>query len=1131
MSVKKQAISLLTGLAMLLTLLMLPVSVSAEYVVPDSPPTYLVVGGTIVVDGDSLNAGYYIQQSGSWKMTEDQPAEGTPYFHYAGGVLRLSDVTLNGNSNTNLGAGIFVEGGSLEIVTVGKNYINGATGDVLEPSIAVCAPGGAAVIFSGDGSLEINGADTSGPASIGLASPYISVTSGTVTVKSGQSDSNSGVNTDTLVVSGGVLAATGYNAGGQSFGISANELIVSGGTVNADISTNADGPCAHECFAVSASEITVSNGTLDAAGSKAKEASFGISVGKSLVISNNGKVTAISGEAGNASLGIDACGQWDNGVMTAPANIEVSGGTLDACGNKASNESYGIKTTGDFTVTGGKISAYGSEVTNTNEYPRSCGIATDGTMTVKNGTVAAIGGSSTHESYGVVASDILVSGGTVDATGAESTIASYGIATNGDLTVTGSGNVTATAGTAGNDSQAIDIRWNEQDSPGKLEVSGGTLTANGGQAGGASCGVKANGELIVSDGMLIANGGQATNGVSYGIEGLNMTVSGGVVDAKGQQAVSASSGIATNGNLTVTGNGNVTATAGDAQNESIGVNIRGERDVDGNLISSGKLEVSGGSLTGNGGQAELASFGIRTNNNIISGGTVTANGGQATGSENEPDSGDSYGLFADYLEVSGGKLQATGFDAENASFGIATDGNFVISGSGNVTALAGEGGDRSVGVDIRDCWTPAGDFEAYGVLSMSGGMLDTTGGNAGNESVGIRANGGETVIENGTLVARKGDAENGCGVIIPNVDLRGGTMIADTIGIDHILSSTQKGNALVYGQDSYLVGDVVLPVDIEIPEGVNVLITEGNSLTIADGVTLTNKGTISGDGTIYNNGKLENSESGNCTVEVIETVVPPVEEVEYTIWFNGNGGYVSVSSMTTTGGKLASLPYATRYGYTFTGWYTANGSLVSTGTTFTGDTTLYAGWRLNEVYVPVEPADPVTPEPEEPVGPEIEWVRKDGSCYLYIDDELITGWYENDDGWYWFDEQTGVMSEDCWEKIDGVWYLFDEDGIMLTGWQKVDGKWYYLKPWGGMATGWQLIDSVWYYLRGDGSMAANAWVQSGGYWYYLTGSGEMATNKWVEWKGDWYYLYSSGIMATNTTIDGCYIDSNGIWRA
>lgn len=168
------------------------------------------------------------------------------------------------------------------------------------------------------------------------------------------------------------------------------------------------------------------------------------------------------------------------------------------------------------------------------------------------------------------------------------------------------------------------------------------------------------------------------------------------------------------------------------------------------------------------------------------------------------------------------------------------------------------------------------------------------------------------------------------------------------------------------------------------------------------------------------------------------------------------------------------------------------------------------------------------PNPSEPSEPQIEWNKDaDGGTRLTIDGEMVTGWYQNEDGWYWFDQKSGIMSEDGWTKVNGVWYLFGKDGIMQTGWQKVDGKWYYLKDWGGMAAGWQQIDGVWYYLRSNGAMAADSWVQSGGYWYYLRGNGEMATNRWVKWKGDWYFLYSTGVMATNTTIDGYSVGADG----
>ena len=297
---------------------------------------------------------------------------------------------------------------------------------------------------------------------------------------------------------------------------------------------------------------------------------------------------------------------------------------------------------------------------------------------------------------------------------------------------------------------------------------------------------------------------------------------------------------------------------------------------------------------------------------------------------------------------------------------------------------------------------------------------------------------------------------------------------------------------------------------------------------------------VEGNVTIENNKFIMPAE--NVTIQAVFEPIPPVVE-EYLVTFDANGGTASATSATTSGGKLESLPDAFRTGYIFTGWYTENGDLVTVDTVFTKDTTLYAGWRFIPVYVPDIPSyNPggsssgstsggnTSSGTVKPSEPEFEWVRRDGYTYLYVDSRMMTGWYQEENGdWYWFDEDTGIMSEDCWEKIDNVWYAFDDTGVMATGWRYTDGYWYYFKDWGGMATGWQYIDGVWYYFYSSGVMAANAWVQTGGYWYYLTGSGAMATARWVEWKGDWYYLYSSGIMATNATIDGYYVNSNGVW--
>ena len=208
-----------------------------------------------------------------------------------------------------------------------------------------------------------------------------------------------------------------------------------------------------------------------------------------------------------------------------------------------------------------------------------------------------------------------------------------------------------------------------------------------------------------------------------------------------------------------------------------------------------------------------------------------------------------------------------------------------------------------------------------------------------------------------------------------------------------------------------------------------------------------------------------------------------VEQAEHIIFFDANGGEVPYTSAVTKDNRLTEFPTPTRDGYAFIGWYNAAGYHVSTAVVFPLHTTLYAHWLYIGSGNSEQPAE------SQPDQSHMEWVYQNGGICLYIDGEMVTGWYQY--------EPTGN------------WYLFNQNGIMLTGWQKIGGEWYY--------------------LRSDGSMAGNAWVQSSGKWYYLTGSGEMATARWIEWKGDWYYLYSSGVMATDTTIDGYSINSAGVW--
>ena len=53
------------------------------------------------------------------------------------------------------------------------------------------------------------------------------------------------------------------------------------------------------------------------------------------------------------------------------------------------------------------------------------------------------------------------------------------------------------------------------------------------------------------------------------------------------------------------------------------------------------------------------------------------------------------------------------------------------------------------------------------------------------------------------------------------------------------------------------------------------------------------------------------------------------------------------------------------------------------------------------------------------------------------------------------------------------------------------------------------------------------WKSNNDGWWYTEGN--SWANGWKQIDGNWYYFYSDGYMAHDTTIDGCYLNSNGAW--
>ncbi|MFQ7139079.1 S-layer homology domain-containing protein [Evtepia sp.] len=429
---------------------------------------------------------------------------------------------------------------------------------------------------------------------------------------------------------GGSAASCGINLGNGSLTISGE---------NSASLTVYGGPTEHgnSCGIYANGTITIDSGTVTVTGESASAASYGICAGGAVTI-NDGSVTATSGEAGGNSIGIYTSN-----------SVTIKNGTVNTTGESASAASYGIDAGGAVTIEDGTVNATSGKAGG-----NSVGIYTLNSVTINGGDVTATAGDAVGSSYGINTANISTS-----------------------ITVNG-GTVTATSGEAKGDSCAIfaESQINADDASSSVTINGGTVTARAGNAvgdGWYSCGIKIEGFLTITDGTVTATAadavGTGTNKASIGIFSFkNVTISGGDVTGIGGTG-EMSWGIACNDILTITG-----STVVGKGGPLAGTNIQYSAGVNG----MGKVELSGGTVTGTGGDTEAGdSFGIcagdTTSYNVVTvsikNATVTATGGTAT-------NGSSGGISATNtiadveVTIENAAVTTTGGAAEQGSYGI-----------------------------------------------------------------------------------------------------------------------------------------------------------------------------------------------------------------------------------------------------------------------------------------------------------------------------------------------------------------------------------------------------------------------------------------------------------------------------
>ena len=168
--------------------------------------------------------------------------------------------------------------------------------------------------------------------------------------------------------------------------------------------------------------------------------------------------------------------------------------------------------------------------------------------------------------------------------------------------------------------------------------------------------------------------------------------------------------------------------------------------------------------------------------------------------------------------------------------------------------------------------------------------------------------------------------------------------------------------------------------------------------------------------------------------------------------------------------------------------------------------------NTNERYVDVVSLPAGVNTAELPAEVRKYLINVDGSdAGAYDDKSLIAGWEQDAQGRWFYRKPDGTMVTNTWLPVDAKTYYMDEEGVMLADTITPDG--------------------IYVNASGERTAYIPGWVQDNGRWRYVMKNGYYAANRWFQdTDGKWYHFDMAAYMeADKVTVDGYYVDANGVW--
>lgn len=904
-------------LSMLLAIVMVVGLLSGTALATDGTATTSIkIGGVEMVNGTTTTYYVNGADGAAGTLTgsEDNYNAKLTYDSTGGYVLTLNGLNVIApGDNTSYSCGIKATADLTIVLAAGSNntVTGGAVATAEGNSFGICVDDGS-LIITGTGTLTAAGGTITNGNSYGIyAYSSVTISSGTVTAKGGTvtaGDASSVGNSygihagsDVTISSGTVIAEGGdipADVNGNSSGIYSM-----GGDVTIDENATVESIAGttYGIYVIGSVDISgKANGTITGG--------TGISAKGNVTIAQNAKVGAITGTNGNGitgSSGVTISGTVDGditgGIYSMSGNVTIDGtvaGSITGTGAGYSGI-YGTSVSISGTVgnvAGSSYGIYGLGTYNSDTEEYTGGVTISGTVgnitgnagirsnmgnVTISGTVGDITGT---DASGIFAGENVTVSGRVTGgiTGGAYGIQAYSTVTISKGTLTVTGDTGAIAADSGITLIGVVITTPENGRVmgfGDTSIYYGIADEKGNVATTAvfESAVWVNGILVTnanaSDVLGDTDEGAA---VTYDPDTSTLTLNDASITSGYEYSTDCTAGIYANCDLTIklSGNSSVTDTAGKLR--SSGIYVLGDLYIssenadtltatgsnvtatDNNAISegisvSGKLTVSGASVTANGGEVSgnnAYSRGVYTQGGLYlkDNGTLNATGGAATSGTASYQNAYSAGVAAEAnsnnylnLNVYDGTLTATGgeatanatMEAQANSYGIyGIHAGLYVSNTGAKVTLKADtatisNGDANSAARSNGIRVSTGDIDiTAGEVSVSGGSVSVSGGGSGDATAMVAVGVEEVGYSGGcidfgyegTLISNPYRPSG------PNVTIKGGNghpaVSATTrVAVDNALVITSPEGGKV-SEDGYTIvtvnGDAAQTVIIEL---------------------------------------------------------------------------------------------------------------------------------------------------------------------------------------------------------------------------------------------------------------------------------------------------------------------------